>query len=307
MKTPPTKPHPFAEHDCTCCNLPVMSTISITSCVRGYHIYKDRWIPTLDKELTCQRECGNTEDPYAVAVLKDDVVVGHIPRKISTMCSMFLRRRGTIMCTVTGHKRYSADLVQGGMEVPCTLTFFGDDEVKKIRKLLPTDIPVILEGMYSSKSSYESPTKKLKADTSANLPINNVPTSASNEECVWVRIGNYSLLVSDKNCLTQGNNLSDKHINFGQQLIKEHHPAIGGLKCTLTITKCNYHYPDAERHDHFLQVIHSKGNHWITASNIGGAKNEVTVYDSLYNTIDKCTHDLLKHLLKQVNIKVFVI
>ena len=35
----------------------------------------------------------------------------------------FLRRGGTISCRVTGHRRYSADLAQGGMEIPCTLTF----------------------------------------------------------------------------------------------------------------------------------------------------------------------------------------
>ena len=29
----------------------------------------------------------------------------------------------TIECTVTGRRKYSADLAQGGFEVPCTLLF----------------------------------------------------------------------------------------------------------------------------------------------------------------------------------------
>ena len=45
----------------------------------------------------------------------------------------------------------------------------------------------------------------------------------------------------------------------------------------------------------------------ILASNIGGAINEVTVYDSLNKAVDKSAHDLLKWLLKKVKIKVFLI
>ena len=84
-----------------------MNSLVVSSCVRGYHIYQDRWTPTTDEELSCQREHGN-------ALLKNYVVVGHVPRKISTMCSMFLRKGGVMKCTITGPKRYSSDLVRGG-------------------------------------------------------------------------------------------------------------------------------------------------------------------------------------------------
>ena len=33
------------------------------------------------EELSVDRESGNTEDQFAVAVLKDSTVVGHIPHK----------------------------------------------------------------------------------------------------------------------------------------------------------------------------------------------------------------------------------
>ena len=45
----------------------------------------------------------------------------------------FLRRGNSITCRVTGHRRYSAALPQGGLEVPSTLHFEG--EVKDIAKL----------------------------------------------------------------------------------------------------------------------------------------------------------------------------
>ena len=37
-------------------------------------------------------EVGNRHDPYAVTVKKDELVVGHLPRKISCICSIFIRR-----------------------------------------------------------------------------------------------------------------------------------------------------------------------------------------------------------------------
>ena len=64
----------------------------------------------------CECEGRNPEDPYAVALWKDGIIVGHIPRTIS----LFLRRGGAIQCTVAGPRKYSDDLLQGGLELPCT-------------------------------------------------------------------------------------------------------------------------------------------------------------------------------------------
>ena len=90
----------------------------------------------LHEVLECQREIENTRDRYAVSVLKNRAVVGHLPSKISKMCSIFLRRGGKIKCEVSGSRRYSADLPQGGMEIPCILLFEGkSEEIKKIKRL----------------------------------------------------------------------------------------------------------------------------------------------------------------------------
>ena len=57
---------------------------------------------------------------------------------MSTICSSFIHREGSIVCTVTGPRQYSTDLPQGGLEVPCILTFTtsNDKEGDKARKLL---------------------------------------------------------------------------------------------------------------------------------------------------------------------------
>ena len=113
-------------------------SFSIESMVRGHHIYKDRWYPHIDEELTCQRERHNYHDPFAVSMLKSSVIVGHVPRQISAICYVFLgKHNSSISCKITGSRRYSHDLPQGGMEVPCTLTFQGQKGfVEKARKML---------------------------------------------------------------------------------------------------------------------------------------------------------------------------
>ena len=44
------------------------------------------------EELNCVRERTNTEDLYAVAVIRRSAIVGHVPPKISAACALFLRR-----------------------------------------------------------------------------------------------------------------------------------------------------------------------------------------------------------------------
>ena len=43
-------------------------------------MYQSEW--TLGEEIGCQREEDIASDPYAVAVMRRNVIVGHIPRKI---------------------------------------------------------------------------------------------------------------------------------------------------------------------------------------------------------------------------------
>ena len=62
------------------------------------------------EQLLCEREPGNVVDRYAMAVKKDSgVTIGHLPQKISRMCSMFTQRGGETTATVTGHEESSLD------------------------------------------------------------------------------------------------------------------------------------------------------------------------------------------------------
>lgn len=88
-------------------------------------------------------ECNNDKDKYAVVMLRKCGsgsgvnIVGHVPRRISAACSHFLQRNGTIKAVVSDHRRYSKDLPQGGIEVPCILICKGEiGLLHKVKKLI---------------------------------------------------------------------------------------------------------------------------------------------------------------------------
>ena len=41
-------------------------------------------------------EIGNLRDPFAVSALKGAMIVGHVPHRISMICSMFLQLASNI-------------------------------------------------------------------------------------------------------------------------------------------------------------------------------------------------------------------
>ena len=68
----------------------------------------------LHELLTCQRELDNAEDRYAVAVCKGEDIVGHVPRKILFLCSVFIRKGGVMHCIINGNRCYSHDFLKEG-------------------------------------------------------------------------------------------------------------------------------------------------------------------------------------------------
>ena len=112
---------------------------------------KDFWTPLINEVFVCAQENENSQDPYAVAVKKGSLVVGHVSRKISAVCSLFLRT-GTITAIVRDSRQYSSDLLQDGLEVPCVLRFCGEvkniDKVRKLRKERKDETCIQLRNYY---------------------------------------------------------------------------------------------------------------------------------------------------------------
>ena len=53
----------------------------------GYHVYHDIWEAAVGQTLPCQRETGNPHNPYAVSVMEENTVIGHLPQAISSVCT----------------------------------------------------------------------------------------------------------------------------------------------------------------------------------------------------------------------------
>ena len=64
----------------------------VDSCARGYHVYENIWAVAHGERIGCIREPLNATDRYAVALKKDGAVIGHLPQKISRICSLFISR-----------------------------------------------------------------------------------------------------------------------------------------------------------------------------------------------------------------------
>ena len=45
------------------------------SCIRGYQIYQNIWTAEVDEHFVRERELLNSSDGYAVAVLKNNIIV----------------------------------------------------------------------------------------------------------------------------------------------------------------------------------------------------------------------------------------
>ena len=132
-----------------------------------------------------------------------------------------------------------------------------------------------------TKDKIENPVKKMKIDTSRN----------GKKE--WLRVGGIKLTINDRDSITRGERLNDMVINVAQRLLKSQFPKIKGLNSTLLQAKKTYNTFENNK----VQIIHSRGDHWIVAATVGGEKgNQVKVYDSLYESIDDGTHKVISNI-----------
>ena len=71
-----------------------------------------------------KREPSNTRDSNAVALYKEDVIVGHVPYTLSPMLSAFLQRDvNKAFVEITGSKLNRA--AGCGLKVPCKYRLYG--------------------------------------------------------------------------------------------------------------------------------------------------------------------------------------
>ena len=96
----------------------VKASTEIDTYVKGYHVYKNIWKPTVNEELETEMEPDNVIDIFAVCVRKNTSTVGPLPLgkngKFAKMIYYFLRADQDAECKVVVTARKS--ILATGME-----------------------------------------------------------------------------------------------------------------------------------------------------------------------------------------------
>ena len=162
---------------------------------------------------------------------KNSAIVGHVPGTVSTLCKLFLRHHGSIIsCRIAGGRRYSGDLPQCGMEIPCVLTFMVEQSsVEKVGRLMMN-----CNGIGSQESEHSI------NQTVDVLPPSSKKTKIDDDVCissagVWIRIDSVVLTMMEKEMVLQNMELDDMVINCAQKVLQNQFPLINGFFSTLSL------------------------------------------------------------------------
>ena len=101
--------------------------------LRGFHVYKEIWKPTVEELLRCSHERNSIYYRYAIAANKRltgslaDSILGHLPREISRVLALFMRA-GMVHLKVTDENHRRSPLIRGGLEIPVEVICEVDDK-----------------------------------------------------------------------------------------------------------------------------------------------------------------------------------
>ena len=110
------------------------------SFIRRYHVYMDIWTPKVSDENFCLKsESENQHDKFAVAIVLEERIVGHVPKNVSKLFHQLMKIPNcTIGCKVTGK---CVNRGAGyGLEIPVQCRFVGAEKAvewakKNIKKV----------------------------------------------------------------------------------------------------------------------------------------------------------------------------
>ena len=131
-----------AESSTFSCALSNLKELKVPSWIRGYHAYKDTWEIETGEVLELQHEPKNLQDKNAIAVIRDEEVVGHMQRALASskqgteIARHFLTKpesKGTVKAEGKAVNRGGVY----GMDVPSVYRFTGQQKyVEMLRNLL---------------------------------------------------------------------------------------------------------------------------------------------------------------------------
>ena len=94
------------------------------------------WTPVINDMLILKREPTNVTDKSAVAVYREDVVVGHVPFNLASSISHFLKRdTNKAFAKVIGERVNRG--AGYGLEIPCIYSLYGSKPyIEKMKELV---------------------------------------------------------------------------------------------------------------------------------------------------------------------------
>ena len=133
--------------------------LEVECCVRRHHAYESNWdAKTGSKLKPCheKRPSAFVEDKHAMALKFNDTTAGDVPKFLSKITYFFLKLGGDLVVKITGQRRYSPDLNQGGMELPGTYIFTSmDAEMHAKLEMLVKEAMEQYNNKITGKEDYE--------------------------------------------------------------------------------------------------------------------------------------------------------
>ena len=101
-------------------------TVEFSAAIRGFHVHGNTWQPQENQILLCSHETENPYDLFAIKTYVNDAQegeqrVGHLPLELSRITKFLLDRGAIVNAIISGTHYRRSVLVQGGLEIPCTV------------------------------------------------------------------------------------------------------------------------------------------------------------------------------------------
>lgn len=196
-----------------------------------------------------------------MAIKKSRDIVGHVPRNISMFCSVFIRQGGTIFCVVTGWRRYSRDIPQGGMEIPCKYCFVGNGrEIKKVQSYITKPVNPLPSSrdentIEQSSSNEKLPSSQPSTPTPARTDVSVGVTRVNNSSDLTLKIGNTESSTNNYRGLisTNSNKTSSSDVTSFDRLTSRENSPLVSIQGSNVLSDVSNHTSDTYQYNNDRQ------------------------------------------------------
>ena len=146
---------------------------SFESAARGYHYYRNVWVPEMGQILACNHEPANAFDAFAIALsLENGQVIGHLPREISRATKFLMDRGARFEADVLFQRYRRSPLVQGGLEIPIKLRL--SMRPSKLNERLMSRFAEIYKNSYEDPGTDSATEIHLSGENNVNFNLNSL-------------------------------------------------------------------------------------------------------------------------------------